>query len=84
MCADQPCSLYTHVALLCERWCVGAAVDGWVVFCTNLHEEATTEDLQEVFCEFGEVRNSWMNLDRQTGYVKVSVAVQVNCMISSS
>eukprot|EP00892_Ulva_mutabilis_P000191 jgi/Ulvmu1/10172/UM006_0127.1 len=46
------------------------SVDGWVIFVTGLHEETATEDLAEACGEFGEVRNTWMNLDRQTGYVK--------------
>jgi RNA-binding protein 8A len=46
-------------------------VDGWVLFVTGVHEEAATEDLKEHFSDCGKVLNVWMNLDRQTGYVKV-------------
>jgi RNA recognition motif-containing protein len=37
-----------------------------------LNEETTEEDLQDLFGDFGEVKNLSMALNRRTGYVMVS------------
>lgn len=39
---------------------------------TGLNEEATEEDLQDLFGEYGDVKNMSMALNRRTGYVMVS------------
>lgn len=43
---------------------------GYIVIVTNVHEEATEDELVEQFSEFGQVTSCHLNIDRRTGFAK--------------
>ena len=46
------------------------SIEGWLLLVTNIHPEAQEDDIYDLFADYGEIRQTELNLDRRTGFVK--------------
>ena len=46
------------------------SVEGWVIILRGLSEEAVEDDVRDLCCEAGAVRNIYLGIDGATGYAR--------------
>jgi RNA-binding protein 8A len=46
------------------------AIEGYIVICSGIHEEAQEDQIYDLFSEYGLIKSLHANLDRKTGYLK--------------
>ncbi|GMI06075.1 hypothetical protein TrRE_jg13144 [Triparma retinervis] len=51
------------------------SIEGWILIGTNIHEEASEDDIEELFSDHGYIQHMTVNRDRKMGRIK-SVLVE--------
>ena len=46
------------------------SVEGYILFCRNINEDATEEEIDDLFNIYGIVKNLQLDLNRKTGNIK--------------
>lgn len=52
---------------------INTAVEGYVLFVSNLNKETQEDDIKDLFNDYGPVKRVATNIDRGTGFMKVCI-----------